>query len=239
MISVRTRSWPLASRVEVWFNESPSPRRVGAKSIFYQSLKQPPSGAANVKSFATLEHSLQASEDELFGRLNSSTRREIRKATDVGVSVAKLDQSEASLHYFCESYSRWLQDARGLRFSPKRFRALHSAGALAIYYSELDEEKAVFHSYLIDGSRARLLTSHNTDSNISPSFRGFANRLLHWECMLIFRSSHFRIYDFGGYNPRETPGIAKFKKSFGGAEQNYWNFTLLSPSYTLAEKILN
>lgn len=57
--------------------------------------------------------------------------------------------------------------------------------------------------------------------------RGYAATLLHWQMMLYFQASNFKVYDWGGActDPSSaTFGITLFKASFGGTPEIRYNY---------------
>ncbi|GGK05779.1 hypothetical protein GCM10007063_30200 [Lentibacillus kapialis] len=91
--------------------------------------------------------------------------------------------------------------------------------------------KLVSHLYIADGKRAIMLYSCSVHyDDIKPIEISRANRYLHWQDILYFKETGYRVYDFLGLSideeDREQQNINKFKRGFGGREElNYNSYT--------------
>ena len=97
-------------------------------------------------------------------------------------------------------------------------------------------EPLVMHLYLVDYIGKRVTLSYSASLfryeklSTVKNIIGNANRFLHYNDMIYFKSKGFKIYDLGGYakdtNDSEKKGINFFKDSFGGEfieESNYFS----------------
>ena len=53
---------------------------------------------------------------------------------------------------------------------------------------------------------------------------GIINVFLHWYEMECYQKEGFGIYDLGGINPVDDPGVNRFKVQFGGALLRDYNY---------------
>jgi hypothetical protein len=115
-----------------------------------------------------------------------------------------------------------------------RFRAFQGCGSLVFSFAHLHGhfEPLVYHSYIFDGQRARLLNSFSHD--VRPDARlgqviGRLNRSLHLHDMQKFKEAGVRHYDFGGIatgemSPQQA-NINRFKLNFKGRLVQEFHFT--------------
>lgn len=171
-------------------------------------------------NFSTLHNNLCEAEDILFSKIAKNTKYEINRAIKEGVQTEKTNLEE-----FIPFFNT---------FAPTKHLKPLSYGNLKAYGENLFITKAfsgneafAMHAYVVDAhsenSRVRLLYSATVDRTctmLDLNLVGRANRLLHWNDMLLFKSMGFRIYDWGGVaqdpNNSATAGIDAFKMAYGG-----------------------
>jgi len=100
--------------------------------------------------------------------------------------------------------------------------------AFAITKALLGEKILVYHTYIVAEDMVRLYhsaSSFRVDETIPHALVGMANRYLHNQDMLMFKSLGKTKYDWGGAGKgKEVESITKFKESFGGEPQELYNF---------------
>ena len=128
----------------------------------------------------------------------------------------------------------------GIYVNHKEIEAYIEYGSLFLTCAYVDEKPVVFHSYIGNDNRVRLLHSCSEFRNLDNARRnaiGRANKYLHWEDMLYFKSLGTRAYDWGGVTSFENlNGIDKFKMAFGGTPHSYYN---LSAEVSFKAKLFN
>ena len=67
--------------------------------------------------------------------------------------------------------------------------------------------------------------------------RSYANKLLHWIEIKDFKGRQFELFDWGGINPENLPGITRFKLSFGGTSEKCYSYIKISPLFKLFFKL--
>jgi len=55
----------------------------------------------------------------------------------------------------------------------------------------------------------------------SPGTSAYASQVLHWDTMLWAKSAGLRYYDLGGFDEQHSPGVAQFKRGFGGTLKKF------------------
>ena len=173
----------------------------------------------------TLINSLLLHDDDILMKCDSGTRYEIRRAKRDGIKCYQYKGNEIDyemITQFEDCYSE-MHKQKGIAHESviNNITHLNEHGNIIISFAVNNMEKVVYHVYLADDSKVRLLYSASTYRNIINSETrnsvGRANRLLHYEDMIYFRNNGFEEYDFGGVSlNKETHGIDEFKMGFGG-----------------------
>ena len=211
-------------RKELWFCK---PNLIN--SILLVNYKQVKSRSFLYKSsiFYTLLIDLKQTEQEIRRGFKSNYRNEINRAIALKLSV----EAEDNIPLFVDFYNRFAKEKK-LDIISKNMKP---------YLSYLEVTKIIFenrvlvmHSYIMDKERKRVRLLHSaTDLNGDMKIVGYANKLLHLQDMLLFKSRGYELYDFGGINPlskdKKVNGIDRYKKGFGGEESIEYN----SQSYML------
>lgn len=237
MITVPTYNSILYRRNEVWFNDDPTPNCSADNTIFYQSSVIPLDPNIYVTEFKSSIIDLNRPLDDILARVNSTFRNHIRRADKCGIRFARCDSSSEAVIHFLESQREWGKTKERTTISQSRLNAILKHGSGRIFAAMLDDSPLVYHLYVSDGQRARMVTSHTVPSDASAKTVGYANKKLHFEAIKNFKENSFSKYDFGGVDDIKTPGIAKFKKSFGGNEEVSYNFSLTKGVYSLVQKL--
>ena len=130
----------------------------------------------------------------------------------------------------------------------KYLQAAAKAGVLRLGSMAHEGEVVVWHSYLLIGSRVRLLHSASLFRGQAPARRGLigrANWLLHWLEMQHFRGTGATLFDFGGWyegqDDEEKLRVNEFKEGFGGTVRQEFDgvraLTLLGRAYLGARRL--
>ena len=115
-----------------------------------------------------------------------------------------------------------------------------SHGGIIVTSAKSKDETLVYHTYIVDGTNARLWMScsvfRNNEDNKFRELTGRANKRLHYEDMLWFRSQGYKTYDWGGITSFDEPdGVDSFKMAFGGKRKEYFDETCI---HSFPHKIL-
>ncbi|HDR6269333.1 hypothetical protein PDJ95_01775 [Bacillus cereus] len=181
------------------------------------------------EKFTTLISDLENDEEELFRKITKNGRNEINKSIREEIQFEVLDNNQ--LDEFIQFYNEFAL-TKGL--APCNEITLHAYAqkdALVITKAKFQGNDLVYHAYLMDESRTRLLYSasafRNTEDKKERAMIGRANRFLHWKDILMFKEKGMKIYDWGGYSEaEEVRAIAKFKAGFGGEIEYSYNSLL-------------
>ena len=180
------------------------------------------SGSAIVSTFVDLNED----PDKLLGGMNSTTRNEVRRGyKDPIVVEFDANPALATAEEFHAFYDRFAQAKKLAPANWMRLGSMQASGRLLLSRVKDTEGNAlVWHCYLRDRSRARLLHSASVyrlnHSKEREKLVSRANRHLHWRDMLALRELGVATYDFGGwYAGREDKAMLRinsFKEGFGG-----------------------
>lgn len=219
-MSIVLRAWPRIE--EFWFDEAVPPRGVDVAWLCrrpaIREIVQP-------SATYTLVVDLTLSDEQLLANMQSETRYEIRRAQnkDALEFRAPAAPDACSLAAFHDLFAQFAAD-KGV--SPVRMEYLQAAaraGVLRLGSMVHEGEVVVWHSYLLIGSRVRLLHSASLFRGQAPARRsliGRANRLLHWLEMQHFRRTGATLYDLGGWyagqDHEDFLRVNRFKEGFGG-----------------------
>ena len=233
MISISRRIFGVPV-TEKWFAQTISTIDHFSPCIYTQCSDNSWHAGFSRSEFATKIVDISVTENNLFALLDKGTQYEIRRAKRDGV------RSEPCANWaeFISFYNVFasLNGRSPLTWSDLLQLARHAQLFHAVYGGDV----LVMHMYLLDFSlkRCRLLYSashfRDKDNNEVRALMGRANRHLHWNAMLHFKSLGFVTYDMGGYaiNPTTEAlvGINKFKDGLGGIlvmESHYISWLLI------------
>lgn len=187
--------------------------------------------------FITLTSDLTESEDAIVTRYSKGCRYEVNRAPKEGIeaemfwgNMLSQDLIERYLNFYFEFWkSKEVIYSDTEKQKLKNEMLLYAKyNALGISVARKDGRPIVYHSYILDGIRARLWHSvslFRVDEEVTPKIVGFANRYLHKEDMLTLKKKGTRIYDWGGAGKGEDViNITKFKESFGGQSAEFYHF---------------
>jgi hypothetical protein len=245
-MSIVLRAWPRIE--EFWFDEAIPPRGV---DVAWLNQRPAIPEIAQPSAKYTLVVDLTLSDEQLLANMQSETRYEIRRAQnkDALEFRAPTAPDASSLVAFHDLFAQFAAE-KGL--SPVRMEYLQAAakaGVLRLGSMMHEDEVVVWHSYLLIGSRVRLLHSASLfrgQASARRSLIGRANRLLHWLEMQHFRGAGFTLYDFGGWyagqDHEDFLRVNRFKEGFGGTVRQEADgvraLTLLGRAYLWARRTL-
>lgn len=233
MIILTKKVLPFWNREVVWFGDLPRLSQC-LSTVYKQSLTMKNRLGYKRSDFYTKLIDISSTEEMILNGLDKDTAYDIRRGKKDGV----LTKIHTDLNEFISFYNGFAQ-TKGL--NRINLDAVHNGNNLMVTKAEMDNEILVMHSYILDPSarRVRLLHSaslyRNAETGASKrSLVGRANRLLHFEDMILFKSKGYSVYDMGGYAyetaDQSLQRINLFKDGFGGKlvlESDYWPITFL------------
>ena len=176
--------------------------------------------------WATFLVDLTPEEDVLWGRLDRSARKAIRKTEREGVQVERIATLEELEQYYLQAAPYW--QSRGARvFSFRNYSAmwqsLRPGEALEVFVARRGSEMLgglgvwVYNGVMMEFGVVRAMES--TGVNLHPG------DLIKWEIMKWGHRMGHRTYDLAGVSPDpSTPkeeGIHRYKKKWGGEQVSY------------------
>ena len=224
----------------VWFATEISSKINSDKTIFY-AMKNPNLTAGKypleIIPQNTLITDLTLSIETLFKTMTKTLRYEIRKI--------ETDKTEITTHYykgknipqyllsdFQKSYNNMYKSKNIKMKLDKSFVKKYCLADMAtLSVAFYKGNPYVFHFYINDAQRARLLYScsnfrNNTDI---AGLIGMMNKTLHWKDILYFKNERLSEYDWGGINSFSKPNsIDKFKMFFGGQKAIRYNYIIIN-----------
>jgi Acetyltransferase (GNAT) domain len=173
--------------------------------------------------------------DDLYKRFNNNARNRIHKAQRLGDRVAVKhyrgsDGDRQVVAQFADLFNSFAANKPGRVFTltPAIIEAFFPHADLVMAY--LDGELFCGHLNLLDrgARRTRLLYSGSQrfSDQVRARMTGILNVYLHWYEMECYQKEGFRIYDLGGVNPVDDPGVNRFKVQFGGDLLRDYNYLL-------------
>ncbi len=187
----------------------------------------------------TLVSNLQLNEEELFAKLHSNERRQVRNAQRIQMSYEIINSNE--LKEFIIQYNLFAK-SKGLNtYNTPLMNAYNKQNRLTVTKVSINKEPLIYMTYIDDGNCVRGLISANNyrlqNNPIDKKNFGMASRYLHWSSMLYFKQRGFKKFDWGGYSTsQETKNIAQFKEAFGG--QLEYSNNILMPCSMVGKIIL-
>lgn len=218
---------------EVWFDEAP-PQGAGATGVdvlIYRYCRASvpharpcPRGVAPDQALHSLQTDLEAPPQTIAARFDETCRRHIRRAErEDGLRFEMLADAADGLEEFAEFYDQFARQ-KGLWLADRHWLARTAeAGQLTLSCAVRGAERLVWHAHLRAGRTVQLAHSASLYRGTNDDHRSLvarANRWLHWQDMLSFKTAGLTYYDWGGmFADESTPeraGINRFKRSFGG-----------------------
>jgi hypothetical protein len=221
---------PLYRTAVVFFDEKPDLRGIDIVRYFHRRERI---GGRSSDS-PTLLIDLTRTPDELLADMRKDTRYEIRRAADKDlITYQCLDSTDAAtLGRYFEAYDRFAALKRLGPVDRRTLSAYANSGVLDLStVSSADGKVLVWHAYVRNRSRARLLHSASVMREIEDkearALLGRANRFHHWKDMLRFKEAGHAEYDLGGW-AKDPPSdelrqVNRFKESFGGRVADEYN----------------
>lgn len=214
---------------EIWYAEEPC----GLDGILLYRGAKKPIGRV-LRQVRTLITDLRQSEEELIARCQKDCRYQIRRAVREGIHTEyKLGNeiTEQDIENFCRFFLEFWQSKGIQEGTYEKYReeieTYAEEGVFAISCAKVDEEVLVYHTYIVGDDFVRSYQSASQfrrDDKAKARIVGIANRYLHKEDMLYFKSLGKTIYDWGGAGEREeVKSITEFKESFGGEPLYYYD----------------
>lgn len=216
----------------IWFAETPFCPAGYDVVTFKEARAEVSTDLFSPQPFATLFSDLRSSEDELFLKLSSGKRRDVRIARNRGWSISR-GQSDVQIERFHVAHSSFV-GSKGIGPAPTlpvlQRNAVH---CLAAFVHDKGGKIICWNFYVLDRPIVRLWYA-GSDLTYDKSDRGYAATLLHWEMMLYFKKQGFETYDWGGVLLDPTAphySITEFKMQFGGTlERRFEYYYRIPPS---------
>jgi hypothetical protein len=172
---------------------------------------------------------------ELYQRFHNNARNRIHKAERLGDRIAVRhyrgeEENRRLVGEFAALYNSFAANKPGRVFTltPSMLEAFFPHADLIMAY--LDGELVCGHLNLLDRGAGRTRLLYSGSQRFSDQGRarmaGIVNVYLHWYEIGRYQQEGLRIYDLGGINPVDDPGVNRFKVQFGGELMRDYNYLL-------------
>lgn len=163
----------------------------------------------------TLIIDLSKTEEELLKSMHQKTRYNIRLAAKKGVNIRICDNSEEfDLFYdiIKDTYSRKNKKS----FSRDYYQSLFNNELTKIFFAQYQGKIIVANMIVFYGDTVTYVHGGSSDQfkNVMAPY------LMQWESIRMAKAKGYQNYDFWGIEDH-YPGVARFKKGFGGKEIEY------------------
>ncbi len=226
ILSKKKRGIPI---IDCWY----AAHALAENGVIRYEEAQKPIGAP-CEEFRTLLSDLRENEEEILAHFSKNCRYEVRRAPREGVVCtwkAGKQITEEDIVSFTDFFEQFWA-SKGVAYRDKEkcramIRQYAGADAFVIAQALAGGRILVYHTYVVDQTRARLYQSASqfrTDESLAPNIVGYANRYLHYQDMLFFKKNGKEQYDWGGAGTdSDVESITRFKESFGGVPAIYYN----------------
>ena len=184
----------------------------------------------------TLYLELLKDEDQIFCEIRKNVKYEINRSYKENIkskiySSNELETNQEIIKKFEEKYNQMYKE-KGLKnkLNLNTVNSYIKNNMFVLTESIQNEKELSYHAYVVNGENARLLYScsnFRSNSKDDKNLIARANKFLHWEDIKYFKNNNYKVYDFGGITSFENPnGIDKFKMSFNGNREDYYNIVI-------------
>jgi len=215
-----------------WFAEEPCKR--SGITTYHQATFE----GKDATEFVTLINDISEDEEAIKAHFSKSCKYKVNRAAREDVQIEIKDSAEITdedIATFLDFFTTFWE-SKGTQFT--EFDSVKSdltdyrdAGALSIGIGKVAGQTAIYHTHIYDDKTARLLHSaslyrlQEDEEGNTKNLIGMANRYLHFQEMLHFKSMGLSTYDWGGAGRSEDViNITEFKESFGGELKTYYDF---------------
>jgi len=217
---------------EIWYNADENPK-AKCDVLRYRYISELPLRSYSNETLFTILIDLSNTVEKLFGDIDKTTKYQTKRAqerdgvhTETFLSPGEMDG--AKLDQYIAYFNEFALSKQRDTISRSDLNEYYKAGTLCIRSVIEDSSGTVLslHANIVSDGRARLhqSSSHFRGSE-NPDYRslvGRANRFLHWDDLLYFKSIGVPFYDFGGWyggdTDKEKLAINAFKEAFGGVK---------------------
>jgi lipid II:glycine glycyltransferase (peptidoglycan interpeptide bridge formation enzyme) len=241
--------------IEIWNNPN---EKIGEKAdvVIFKFINDPPLSNKYYKGYNII-FDLTKNEDELLSNINHTTRKGINRAK---TKDNILCETWYSMHENNDKKLIEYVDFKNKANMLKNIDIMSDVSEMKLFNGNLCIRRVLtrdsntvlaVHSYIVSDSIAMGLhfVSHFRESKDGEyrNLVGRANRLLHWDDILYFKSIGLTYYNMGGWSTDkaniEQQKINEFKESFGGTITLQYSYvlpiTLLGKIYCLVISMKN
>jgi len=221
----------------IWFCPDISKAIIQSKAdlIFFHGVRNNSFKNAIASMQYTLITDLSVSAEDIFKQIGKNCRYEINRAKKENVECLvfeadALKNNSAILRTFKRDYDDFTKQ-KGITntYNEWAMEKYIEYGNVILTKAFRGTEDYAQHVYVCDGENARLLysVSNFRTEGVDRNLIGRANKYLHWNDIQYLQNISFQTLDWGGVSSvMNSNGVDKFKKEFGGYEDQYYNIII-------------
>ena len=230
MLKLLTHNYFFLSRQEVWFFNDENIDQY-SYNVYSACENKPADQVEYLTFYHTSYIDLSKAKDVLHNNICETFRYDIRKGETEKFHFKPIQYpSTNDCRQLINSFNFFAKTKNIQLISKRRIYALHLLNRLYITKIFYQDSEVATHVYLFDDTKILLLHSFHHFSTIDDRLRGYANKLLHWQDILLFKEKGLLTYDWGGIDLEQFPGISNFKLNFGGNIQQQYSYIRTSPA---------
>lgn len=215
MVSFITHNLFFFRRKEVWFYQKEKIKN-SAYTVYIAARHKPSEKVFLLHTQLTNCIDLSKSAEELFQSVHPTIRYDIKMGEKQEFAIENYFQlTNAECEKLIQSYNSFAC-TKGIKPIEKNWLlAAQEQKCMWITRISLAGFIISAHIYIHDTKQIILTHSYHNPDFTNNTLRGYANKLLHWKDIVLFKEKGLLIYNWGGVNP-SLQGISEFKTRFGG-----------------------
>jgi lipid II:glycine glycyltransferase (peptidoglycan interpeptide bridge formation enzyme) len=223
---------------EIWYNAQEDFENK-SDVIIYKYVHKKKDKMSSFEDLFTIMVDLAPDEKDLFSRLSKTTKYQINRAREKDkvlcfTFLEKEEKNEEKIKKYIEYFNEFARSKKRPELTFAKLEKYYNNGALCIRCAADQDQSIIYtmHAYIVSDNTARLHQSashfRNSGEADLKSLIARANRRLHWDDILYFKSTGLKNYDFGGWYGGKTDAeklsINQFKESFGGTIKQEYSY---------------
>ena len=234
MIELITHRFLFFTRKEFWLYDGED-IKTGTYNSF-SAAKQVKDGSLHLQPYNAPFIDLTPSTADLLNAVDQRLRYDLKLAEKKGMELQLLKRpTDAEINEITRSFNAFAKDRPIAPLTQRWMQAARRNGNLLITHMLHNGKVVVTHLFLTDGNTVLNTQSYHDPSFHDASISKFANKLLHWKEILLFKEMGYRKYSFGPASDA-LKGITRFKMSFGSHTEVNYRFIQTSPLFSFITK---
>lgn len=168
--------------------------------------------------WASVRVDLEQDAEKIRKKMHRKWRRSLQKAEEGGVEI-RISDARADFDFFLEKYTEATRE-KGISWpSVELTRELwtQAHSRMHIFTAMKNNVKIAAMVPIVYANTAYALVAWN--GPLSAEFH--AHNFLIWQAILFYQKKQLKWFDLGGIDPKNLPGITKFKRNLGAEEYRF------------------